>query len=188
MRQLNVIKVAMDSVTARPEELVIANCTELSSAHVRNKPMPDEDPTESLITQALFGDASVSMLMGSAPDGAGIQFLRTHTEQLYDQHEMMSLNIGNQSFWMTLAAGVPAALQENIEGFLVKLLQPLGLSASDVSHWGNSPRRPEDPAGAGKTVGVAAGAITGQLGRPGERRKLRLGHGATGTRKHSASR
>ena len=105
--------------------------------------MPDEDPTESLITQALFGDASVSMLMGSAPDGAGIQFLRTHTEQLYDQHEMMSLNIGNQSFWMTLAAGVPTALQENIEEFLTKLLQPLGLSATDVSHWGIHPGGPK---------------------------------------------
>ena len=29
--------------------------------------MPKQDPTESLITQALFGDASVSMLIGSAP-------------------------------------------------------------------------------------------------------------------------
>ena len=35
---LNVIKVAMDSVAARPDELVICNCTELSSAHVRNTP------------------------------------------------------------------------------------------------------------------------------------------------------
>jgi predicted naringenin-chalcone synthase len=140
---LNVIKVAMDSMAARPDELVICNCTELSSAHVRDTPMPDEDPMESLITQALFGDASVTMLMGSAPDGAGIQFLRTHTEQLYDQHEMMSLNIGNQSFWMTLAAGVPTALQENIDEFLAKLLQPLGLSASDISHWGIHPGGPK---------------------------------------------
>lgn len=139
----NVIKVAMDSLAARPDELVIGNCTELSSAHVRNSPMPDEDPTESLITQALFGDASVSILIGSAPDGAGVQFLRTHTEQLYDQHQMMSLNIGNQSFWMTLAAGVPAVLQENIEGFLVKLLQPLGLSAADISHWAIHPGGPK---------------------------------------------
>ena len=139
----NVIKVAMDSVAARPEELVICNCTELSSAHLRDSPMPGEDPTESLITQALFGDASVSMLMGSAPDGVGIQFLRTHTEQLYDQHTMMSLNIGNQSFWMTLAAGVPAVLQQNIEGFLVKLLEPLGLSARDISHWGIHPGGPK---------------------------------------------
>ncbi len=139
----NVIKVAMDSLAARPDELVIGNCTELSSAHVRNSPMPDEDPTESLITQALFGDASVSILMGSAPDGAGVQFLATHTEQLYDQHQMMSLNIGNQSFWMTLAAGVPAVLQENIEGFLVKLLQPLGLSAADISHWAIHPGGPK---------------------------------------------
>ena len=107
---LNVIEVAMDSVAARPDELVICNNTELSSAHIRELLMPGEDPVEALITQALFGDASVSMLLGSAPDGAGMQFLRTHTEQLYDQHTMMSLNIGNRSFWMTLAAGVPAVL------------------------------------------------------------------------------
>ena len=56
--------------------------------------------------------------MGSAPDGAGVQFLRTHTEQLYDQHQMMSLNIGNQSFWMTLAAGVPAVLKRTSRAFL----------------------------------------------------------------------
>ncbi|WP_231989633.1 type III polyketide synthase [Mycobacterium sp. 852002-51057_SCH5723018] len=140
---LNVIKVAMDSLAARPQELVIGNCTELSSAHVRDNPMPDEDPLESLITQALFGDASVSMLMGSAPDGAGTQFLRTHTEQLYDQHTMMSLNIGNQSFWMTLASGVPTVLQDNIEGFLVKLLAPLGLASRDISHWGIHPGGPK---------------------------------------------
>jgi predicted naringenin-chalcone synthase len=151
---LNVIKVAMDSVAARPDELVIGNCTELSSAHVRDSPMPDEDPTESLITQALFGDASVSMLMGSAPEGAGIQFLRTHTEQLYDRHEMMSLNIGNQSFWMTLAAGVPTALQENIDGFLVKLLEPLGLSAHDVGHWGIHPGGPKILRVLGKQLGL----------------------------------
>jgi len=151
---LNVIKVAMDSVAARPDELVIGNCTELSSAHVRNSPMPDEDPMESLITQALFGDASVSLLMGSAPEGAGIQFLHTHTEQLYDQHTMMSLNIGNQSFWMTLAAGVPAALQDNIEGFLVKLLQPLGLSNRDIGHWGIHPGGPKILRVLGKRLGL----------------------------------
>src|SRR6201991_1687417 len=108
----NVIKVAMDSVAVRPDELVLCNNTELSSAHLRFTPMPQEDPTVSVIAQALFGDASVSMLMGAAPDGAGIQFLRTHTEQLYDQHSMMSLNVGNQSFWMTLATAVPTVLQE----------------------------------------------------------------------------
>jgi predicted naringenin-chalcone synthase len=140
---LNVIKVAMDSVAVRPEEMVVCNCTELSSAHIRDTPMPGEDPTESLITQALFGDASVTMLLGSAPEGEGTQFLRTHTEQLYDKHTMMSLNIGNQSFWMTLAAGVPAVLQENIEGFLVKLLEPLGLSIRDVTHWGIHPGGPK---------------------------------------------
>jgi predicted naringenin-chalcone synthase len=151
---MNVIKVAMDSLAARPQELVIGNCTELSSAHIRDAPMPGEDPLESLITQALFGDASVSMLLGTAPDGVGIQFLGTHTEQLYDQHTMMSLNIGNRSFWMTLAAGVPAVLQDNIEGFLAKLLGPLGLSAGDITHWGIHPGGPKIVRLVGKQLGL----------------------------------
>jgi hypothetical protein len=35
---LNVIKVAMDSAAARPEELVICNCTELSCRRSRQRP------------------------------------------------------------------------------------------------------------------------------------------------------
>ena len=151
---LNVIKTAMDSVAARPDELVICNNTELSSAHIRESLMPGEDPVEALITQALFGDASVSMLVGAAPDGTGIQFLATHTEQLYDQHTMMSLNIGDRSFWMTLAAGVPGILEQSIEGFLAKLLAPLGLSAGDVAHWGIHPGGPKIVRKLGKQLGL----------------------------------
>lgn len=153
---LNVIKVAIDSVAARPDELVVCNTTELSSAHLRDDPMPGEDPTESLITQALFGDASVSMLIGSAPDGAGTQFLRTHTEQLYDQHTMMSLNIGNRSFWMTLAAGVPELLRQNIERFVNRLLDPLGLSAGDIDHWAIHPGGPKIVRLLGKQLGLTS--------------------------------
>jgi predicted naringenin-chalcone synthase len=150
----NVIKIAMDSVAVRPDELVLCNNTELSSAHLRFTPMPEEDPTASLISQALFGDASVSMLIGSAPDGDGIQFLHTHTEQLYDTHTMMGLNIGNESFWMTLAPGVPTVLRENIDGFMVKLLEPLKISTSDVRHWVIHPGGPKIVRMLGKQLGL----------------------------------
>src|SRR5246127_2801762 len=158
---LNVIKTAMDSVAARPDELVICNNTELSSAHIRESLMSGEDPVEALIPQALFGDASVSMLLGSAPDGAGVQFLRTHTEQLYDQHTMMSLNIGNRSFWMTLAAGVPGILEQSIEGFLAKLLTPLGLSAEDIAHWAIHPGGPKIVRKLGKQLGLQPEQLRG---------------------------
>ncbi|AGB21577.1 putative naringenin-chalcone synthase [Mycobacterium sp. JS623] len=150
----NVIKVAMDSVAVRPDEVVLCNNTELSSAHLRFSPMPQEDPTVALIAQALFGDASVSMLIGSAPDGVGIQFLHTHTEQLYGTHTMMSLNIGNDSFWMTLAPGVPKVLRENIGGFMEKLLKPLKISTSDVSHWVIHPGGPAIVRMLGKQLGL----------------------------------
>ena len=101
---------------------------------------------------------------------------------------MMSLNIGNQSFWMTLAAGVPAVLQENIEGFLVKLLQPLGLSGRDVSHWGIHPGGPKILRVLGKQLALEPAQLRASWDVLAERRELRLGHGATGARKHSASR
>jgi predicted naringenin-chalcone synthase len=67
----------------------------------------------------------------------------SHTEQLYDAHTMMSLNIGNESFWMTLEPGVPMVLRENIDGFMEKPSGPLKLSTSDVSHWAIHPGGPK---------------------------------------------
>lgn len=151
---LNVIKVALDSLAARPNELVACNCTELSSAHVRNTPMAGEDPMESLITQALFGDASVSMLLGSAPDGEGPQFLATHTEQVYASSSAMTLNIGNDAFWMTLSSEVPVLLRDNIDNFLAKLLGPLKLSNKDIAHWCIHPGGPKILRMIGKQLGL----------------------------------
>ena len=141
---LNVIKVAMDSVAARPDELVICNTTELSSAHVRSTLMPGEDPVEALITRALFGDASVSMLLGSAPRRCRNPVpAYAHRTTVRRTHDDEVLNIGNGSFWMTLAAGVPTILQENIDGFLAKLLELLGLSTDDMAHRGIHPGGPK---------------------------------------------
>jgi len=134
----NVLKVAMDSLAARPEELVLANCTEFSSLNFRPEPT-----AEQAVTHALFGDASASMLLGTAPDGEGIQFLRTHTEQFYDTHELMTLIIKNDGFAMTLSPYVPFVLQEGIEPYLEKLLGPEGLTVGDIRHWGIHPGGPK---------------------------------------------
>ena len=74
---------------------------------------------------------------------------------------MMSLNIGNQSFWMTLAAGVPAVLQENIEAFLARLLEPVGLSSSDIAHWAIHPGGPKIVRLLGKQLGLEPEQLRG---------------------------
>ncbi len=134
----NVLKVALDSLAARPDEHVLINCTEFSSLQFRPEPS-----LEQAVIHALFGDASSTMVLGSAPDGEGVQFLRSHTEQLYETHEMMTWHIKNDGFFMTLSPFVPFVLAEHIHGYLEKLLGPEGLTYKDVKHWAIHPGGPK---------------------------------------------
>ncbi|XXF77612.1 type III polyketide synthase [Myxococcaceae bacterium GXIMD 01537] len=135
----NVLKVAMDSLAARPDEHVLVNCTEFSSLQFR----PEPSSLEQAVIHGLFGDASASMVFGSAPDGEGVQLIRSHTEQIYDTHEMMTWEVMNDGFHMTLSPYVPFVLAENINGYLEKLLGPEKLSVGDVKHWVIHPGGPK---------------------------------------------
>lgn len=125
-----VLRTAMDSLAARPDEYVIANASEYSSLHYH----PTADP-EQVVIHGLFGDAACSLVMGSAPDGEGIQFIRSHTEQLYETHELMGWHMHNDGFRMTLSPYVPFVLAEHVDAFLEKLLGPEKLGTRDVKHW-----------------------------------------------------
>jgi predicted naringenin-chalcone synthase len=134
----NVLKVAMDSLAARPDEHVLVNCTEFSSLQFQPEPT-----LEQAVIHGLFGDASASMVLGSAPDGEGVQLIRSHTEQFYDTHEMMTWHIRNDGFFMHLSPYVPFVLAENIGAYLEKLLGPEKLSVGDVKHWAIHPGGPK---------------------------------------------
>jgi predicted naringenin-chalcone synthase len=134
----NVLKVAMDSLAARPDEHVIINCTEFSSLQFRS-----DANAEQAVIQALFGDTSASAVVGSAPDGEGVQFLRTHTEQIWGTHELMTWNVKSDGFYMTLSPYVPFVIIENIQAYLEKLLGPEKLNVSDVKHWMIHPGGPK---------------------------------------------
>jgi predicted naringenin-chalcone synthase len=125
-----VLRVAMDSLAARPDEYVLVNASEYSSLHYH----PSTDP-EQVVIHGLFGDAACSVVLGSAPDGEGVQFIRSHTEQLYETHELMGWHMHNDGFRMTLSPFVPFVLAEHIEAFLEKLLGPEKLAVGDVKHW-----------------------------------------------------
>jgi predicted naringenin-chalcone synthase len=126
----NVLKVAMDSLAARQDEKVLANCTEFCSLHFR-----PERTQEQAVIHALFGDASASVLMSNEEPGKGVQLLRSRTEQLYDTYDLMTWDVLSDGFRMTLSPYVPFIIAENIEGFMERLLEPERISVSDVKHW-----------------------------------------------------
>jgi predicted naringenin-chalcone synthase len=134
----NTIKVALDAVTARPEELALAGCVEFSSLHIR-----EEATAEQAVVHSLFGDAGAMVLLSAAPDATGPAIVRTHTETHYDAYDAMGLRIHDDSFRMHLSPAVPMLLARVIVPFLERLLKPVHLTFADIAHWGIHPGGPK---------------------------------------------
>lgn len=135
----NALKVAMDSLAARPEEDVLVNCTELCLLHVHPEPTKEQ-----AVIHALFGDASATVrLRAAARAGAGPQLVRAYTETIYETTDAMTWRIQDDAFQMSLSPYVPFIISESIDGYLQRLLEPAGLSTKDVRHWGIHPGGPK---------------------------------------------
>lgn len=134
----NAIKVAVDSIAARPDDYSLVNCTEVCTCHVR-----PEASKEQAVIHALFGDASASFVLASREKGAGPRILGSHTEIVYETGNAMTWRICNDGFRMDLSPYVPLLLGEKISGFVDQLLAPAGLSRQDVAHWGIHPGGPK---------------------------------------------
>jgi predicted naringenin-chalcone synthase len=135
----NGIKLALDAIAARPDETVLVNCTEISSAHV----CTDETTAEQIICQALFGDACAAMVLANSEASTGPEVLHTHTETLYEHSGKLTLSIGDHGFRMTLSPLVPGLIGEAVSGFAARMLAPLKMRPSDVHHWGIHPGGPK---------------------------------------------
>jgi predicted naringenin-chalcone synthase len=133
----NALKVGLDAVTARPDELALVSCCEICSLHLR-----PEMTKEQVVVHGLFADASATVLLGP-DDGNGPALLRTHTETHYATSHAMTWTVQDDAFRMTLSPYVPLILAEAVEPFVAELLAPLGLTREDVTHWGIHPGGPK---------------------------------------------
>ncbi|HEX9337258.1 MAG TPA: type III polyketide synthase [Pseudonocardiaceae bacterium] len=137
----NALKVAMDSLAARPADLALVTSAEVCSVHLR-----PELTKEQVVVNGLFADGSVSLLMSAVEpddDTGGPTILATHTETHYDTADAMTWRVEDDSFRMTLSPFVPLYLAEAIEAFVDRLLAKGGITRDDVSHWGVHPGGPK---------------------------------------------
>jgi predicted naringenin-chalcone synthase len=134
----NVLKTAMDSLAARPDEAVLVNCSEFCSLHFR-----PERTREQAVIHALFGDACASAILSNEEPGVGVQLVRSRTEQLYVTHELMTWDVLDDGFFMSLSPYVPFVIAEHIGGLLDRLLAPEGLALGDIKHWVIHPGGPK---------------------------------------------
>lgn len=135
----NGLKVALDAVGTRPGELAMVTCAEVCSVHLR-----PEATKEQVVVNGLFGDAAATILLGAAGPGTpGPVILGTYTETHGETSAAMTWKVMDDAFRMTLSPYVPLYLSEAIVPFVARLLEPHGLTASDVTHWGIHPGGPK---------------------------------------------
>jgi len=65
------LRAAIDALAARPDELVLLTCVEVTSAHLRG-----EATREQAVVHGLFGDACASLLLGTVSAEAGNSTIR----------------------------------------------------------------------------------------------------------------
>ena len=135
----NALKVGLDAVAARPDELALVGCVELSSVQYR----PEPATLEQAIIHALFGDAAAALVLGLAEPGAGPQVLATHTVQVYGSAEHMIWTVLDDGFLMSLSPYVPFVLAGHVEAFVAALCDRAGVDPSAVRHWGIHPGGPK---------------------------------------------
>jgi predicted naringenin-chalcone synthase len=133
------IKVAMDALAARPDQLALVQCIEVCSVHVRTA----ESTPDQIVSQALFGDAGAALVMGTAAGGTGPEILHAHTETVAEHHGQLCWSIGDDGFRMTLAPTLPFTIARAVRGFVDDLLSPLQLRIGDIAHWGIHPGGPK---------------------------------------------
>jgi len=134
----NVIKTAMDSVIARPDEYTIGLCAEFSSLHFR-----PEATREQAIVHNLFGDAVGAFTMAMREPGHGPQILATHTLQSFETSDMMTLSIMDDGVRMTLSPYVPFVIASLIEQFMSDLCSSADVEMGEIKHWAIHPGGPK---------------------------------------------
>ncbi|BCL13259.1 type III polyketide synthase [Micromonospora sagamiensis] len=138
----NGLKVALDSLAGRPDELALVTCAEVCSVHLR-----PEATKEQVVVTGLFGDASATLLLeavqGDVDAVEGPVVLGTHTETHPETSAAMTWKVMDDAFRMTLSPYVPLYLAETIRPFVGRLLEPHGLEVGDVTHWGIHPGGPK---------------------------------------------
>ncbi|CRK55113.1 Chalcone synthase [Alloactinosynnema sp. L-07] len=138
----NGIKVALDSLAGRPDELALVTCAEVCSVHLR-----PEATKEQVVVTGLFGDAAATLLLssvdGDVDDVDGPVILGTHTETHPETSAAMTWKVMDDAFRMTLSPYVPLYLSETIVPFVGRLLDQHGLKPGDVKHWGIHPGGPK---------------------------------------------
>jgi prepilin-type processing-associated H-X9-DG protein len=138
---LNALRVARAFVEADPEARVLVCAIELCSLHHQYGWNPEQ-----IVANALFADGSAAVVCGHAGESPETderpRWLSSGSTVVPETEDLMSWNIGDHGFQMTLSARVPDVIQSSLGTWLEGWLAGLGMERAQVAHWGIHPGGP----------------------------------------------
>jgi predicted naringenin-chalcone synthase len=130
------IRTSHQIVQGDPNAVVLQVAIELCSLHYQKDMNAD-----TIVANAIFADGSAAAVYGSASsisDSAAAppaRVVATHSDVSADSLDRMSWRIGDHGFVMTLDAGIPAILREEVPGFVDALAEAGHIDASEIAGW-----------------------------------------------------
>jgi len=177
---INAIRVAKAIVEADPQAVVLVGAVELCSIHQQYS----DDPQQ-LVANALFADGAAAMIVGSAAEIASIEssstedltgsynpdnetigdwILASSFSQIIPQtSDLMSWNIGDFGFQMSLDPQVPACIESYLYAALSTWLESQSLTVSSIDAWAIHPGGPRIVQASGAALGLSEEQIRPSL-------------------------
>jgi predicted naringenin-chalcone synthase len=138
---LNALRVARAFVDANPDARVLVCAIELCSLHHQYGWNPEQ-----IVANPLFADGSAAVVCGHADDHAASdqkpRWLASGSTVVPQTEDLMSWNIGDHGFQMTLSARVPDVIQSSLRNWLAGWLASEGTDLDQIAHWGIHPGGP----------------------------------------------
>lgn len=129
-----VLSIADDYLKAHPHRRVLAVCADVCSLGLRPG---DPGDKETMVVNALFGDAAVAMVFGATGAGAGMpEVVDVGYAQSYDTLGAAAVTAGAAGvFGAHLQRGLPDHAAELFVPTVDELLERHGLTRADIKHW-----------------------------------------------------
>ncbi len=153
---LNGLRVARGLAVTEPGALVLVAAVELCSLHHHYGWHP-----ERLVANALFADgaAAVVGLCEAARDPADWQLRTSGSRIVADTSDLMSWQIGDHGFEMTLSAKVPAVIEAELRPWMEEWLARAGTSLAEIGSWAVHPGGPRILTSVQTTLGLPPDAL-----------------------------
>ena len=138
---LNALRVARAFADANPDARILVCAIELCSLHHQYGWNPEQ-----IVANALFADGSAAVVCGHAGDDGPLdekpRWLASGSMVVPQTEDLMSWNIGDHGFQMTLSARVPDVIQSSLRTWLEGWLASEGTELAQIAHWGIHPGGP----------------------------------------------